>query len=399
MTHDPYRPLGPGAGARGGSLEAKKEILVTSADDDPDRWENLHDGKRTLRWAVNQEGPRVIRFKVDGPIRLKDKLVIERPDVTLDGSGRPRLVIEDAPVVVRKTHDVILRHLRVRVGSRIRADVEAGRREKPQDGIRVEGSRDVVVDHCSVAWTWDEGVSVDKSERVTVQNCLIAEPLDDVDRNDPDHAYGSRALGRDVLFARNVYAFFRRRAPQIASAENGDAPPTRAYAVNNLVAGFVEEPTRVVGREGRPVEAVVLGNVYRNPDVERAPAAILVERDSKKTPVRLRLEGNRVEVRRGCFESVTERSPWLTVKGDLDLNTNGDEVDDVRAGDPPSLPLGVGDLLEVQRIPDVLLGEGPEGAGATPWDRDEVDRSFVRRIQDVWSVRRLDTLLVSKSPG
>src|SRR5690349_5149807 len=61
------------AGGRGGRV-----IAVTNLADS---------GPGSLRAAVEAEGPRVVRFKVAGTIRLKSDLTIREDRITVDGRG------------------------------------------------------------------------------------------------------------------------------------------------------------------------------------------------------------------------------------------------------------------------------------------------------------------------
>src|SRR5690242_13751606 len=73
---------GFGATSRGGL--GGRELRVTSLEDDLD---DPQPG--TLRWAIGQPEPRIVRFDVAGNIRLKGPLTVEQPFVTLDGEGAP----------------------------------------------------------------------------------------------------------------------------------------------------------------------------------------------------------------------------------------------------------------------------------------------------------------------
>ena len=72
------------------------------------------------------------------------------------------------------THDVVLRYLRSRPG-----DISG----KEVDAISIAGSsRNVIADHCSATWSVDEALSPSGAiADVTVQWCLIAEGLDNVE--------------------------------------------------------------------------------------------------------------------------------------------------------------------------------------------------------------------------
>jgi hypothetical protein len=132
---------------------------------------NLNDaGPGSLREAVEAEGPRTIVFRVGGVIQLKDRLVIKNPYCTVAGQTAPGegIAIRGAAFGMGGTHDVIMRYIRLRVGD------ESG---KTWDGMGFAGSDHCIIDHCSIAWSIDEGVSSRGAKNITFQRSIIAEPL------------------------------------------------------------------------------------------------------------------------------------------------------------------------------------------------------------------------------
>lgn len=142
------------------------------------RVKNLNaDGLNTLKAAVDATGPRHVIFETSGTIVLNGDLKIRNPYISIWGETAPSpgITIRGGTLVVT-THNVIMRHLRVRPGAL----------DGNTDGITVipdNTVHNVIIDHCSVSWTTDEimgigskiGASLDK---VTISNCLCAEPLD-----------------------------------------------------------------------------------------------------------------------------------------------------------------------------------------------------------------------------
>jgi hypothetical protein len=175
------------------------------------------------------------------------------------------------------THDIVIRHLRVRPGDE--AALGKGRwRTNPRgpkssDAVSVKESTDVIVDHVSASWSTDETISVTHSRRVTVQHCLIAEPLANpalhIENGVPiSHAYGALVQGAEISYLKNYIACFKIRGPQLASPPEGKS--VRAAAINNLVAFYEGSGTRVKAAT-HPAEFVVLNNVYRHPLRAAAP--------------------------------------------------------------------------------------------------------------------------------
>jgi pectate lyase len=100
---------------------------------------NLNDkGPGSLRAACRKKGPRTVLFTVSGTIELKSTLTITEPYLTIAGQTAPGdgICIKNYAVVVEKTHDVILRYLRVRPGDPMKVE---------QDAISVMQSQNVIV--------------------------------------------------------------------------------------------------------------------------------------------------------------------------------------------------------------------------------------------------------------
>ncbi|HPG67532.1 MAG TPA: right-handed parallel beta-helix repeat-containing protein [Candidatus Hydrogenedentes bacterium] len=222
-------PVFPGAEGFGTNTRAGRGgqvICVTSLD---------ASGPGSLREAILTAGPRTIVFDVGGVIDLADVLVIAEPYVTIAGQTAPNpgITILGAGILVH-THDVLIQHLRVRVGDRENGPDPGGR-----DGISVVGRPDgtapiynVVVDHCSVSWAIDEGVSTwhPGVHDVTFRQCIIAENLSRSIH--PEHEHSKGLLIGDhskrIAVIGNFFAHNRRRNPFV----KGDVS---ALIVNNFI--------------------------------------------------------------------------------------------------------------------------------------------------------------------
>jgi hypothetical protein len=176
--------------------------------------ENLNDsGPGSLRWAVEQKGPRTIVFAVSGIIELKKRLDIENPYITIAGQTAPGDGICLKGETVRiATHDVIVRYIRVRLGDSTHGQGSL----QGKDAISISGGSDIILDHCSASWSMDEVISASTSKpnltRVTVQWCFITEAL-----NPDNHSFGSLIRGTggaQYSFHYNLYAHNRGRNPR-----------------------------------------------------------------------------------------------------------------------------------------------------------------------------------------
>lgn len=182
-------------GGRGGKI-----FVVTSLEDS---------GKGTFREACEAVGARTIVFNVSGIIRLKNRISMRAPYVTIAGQTAPGGGICIAGETLEiDTHDVIIRHMRFRRGA-----TDVTRRDDALGGNPIGN---IIVDHCSISWGLDENISLyrhqfqanDKSKleklpacNITIQNTISSEGLDTY-----NHAFGSTIGGLNSTFMRNLWA-------------------------------------------------------------------------------------------------------------------------------------------------------------------------------------------------
>lgn len=183
-------------GGRGGAV-----LFVTNLQDD---------GPGSLRAACQSKGPRTVLFRVSGIIELESTLKITEPFLTVAGQSAPGdgICLRGHGLVVADTHDVVLRHLRIRPGDTAKEETDA---------LSVYRSQNVILDHCSASWGTDETISItgEGTSEVTVQWCMISESLNRSVHSKGAHGYGSllRADGR-VSFHHNLYAHHSSRNPR-----------------------------------------------------------------------------------------------------------------------------------------------------------------------------------------
>lgn len=190
-------------GGRGG-----KVIAVTNLNDS---------GQGSLRAALETKGPRVVVFRVAGTLKVTDDLNINHPDITIAGQSAPGDGICIAGTLNINTHNVIIRHLRVRRG------VPTG--GQGDDNIGGNPDHHIIIDHCSTSWGMDENISLyrhmrpsadgstqikDAAEHVTVQWSISSEAL-----NARGHAFGGTWGGNPSTFHHNLFASNTARNPSI----------------------------------------------------------------------------------------------------------------------------------------------------------------------------------------
>lgn len=217
------------AGGRGGAV-----VRVT----------NLNPaGPGSLRAALERRGPRIVVFEVGGVIDMGLTTInIDEPFLTVAGQTAPSpgITIIRGGIDIR-THDVILRHIRIRSGG----SGQARRSGWEADGISTVGASNVIIDHCTVSWAVDEnlsasgprftGNSVEEWRRGTSHNItfsynILAEGLADASHPKGEHSKGSlihdNAAG--ILIYRNLYAHNYERSPLLKGG-------VHAAVVNNLI--------------------------------------------------------------------------------------------------------------------------------------------------------------------
>lgn len=189
-------------GGRGG-----KVFFVTNQGDVNSGNATTREG--SLRWCLNQTGPRTIVFRVAGTIWLTSPLSISKADVTIAGQSAPGdgVAIAGQPVTI-SADNVIIRFVRFRMGQE---------RVTSADGADVMGSRrykNIIIDHCSFSWSTDECVSLYEGENITLQWSIIAESLRLAKHSKGPHGYGGIWGGKNASFHHNLMAHNDSRTPR-----------------------------------------------------------------------------------------------------------------------------------------------------------------------------------------
>ena len=202
------------------------------------------EGPGSFREAAEAKGPRIIVFEVGGVIDLEGKtLTIREPFLTIAGQTAPSPGVTFIKGGVDiATHDVIVRHIRVRPG-------EAGfpkKSGKDFDSISTQGiSYNIIVDHCTLTWGTDENLSASgprfvgktpdewragTSRNITFSQNIIAESLRFSTHGKIEHSKGSLIHDNvtGVLIWGNLYAHNYERNPMFKGG-------VWAVMVNNLI--------------------------------------------------------------------------------------------------------------------------------------------------------------------
>lgn len=284
-----------GSDTQGGLVRDTRVLTVTSLDDE---------GPGSLRWALDQMGPRVVVFEVGGVIRLKSDLRIRRPEVTIAGQTAPDPGITITGGALRiRTHDVVVQHIAVRPGAADSAKLNDNR-----DGISINGqgsgaSYSVRVENVSVSWSADEAMSTwyATTRDVTIRNSIVAEALRKAGHSKGEHSMGllvgTRTTGIEVtgnLLASNVH-----RNPVLGAGSS--AFVANNYIINpglNAIHFYSHDGSKTVSRT--PTLATVVENVIvAGPSTSKRMSAVQIPSDmaTLSPDARLFIEGNMLKGR------------------------------------------------------------------------------------------------------
>lgn len=333
------------------------------------------DGPGSFAEAVNGKGPRIVVFEVGGVIDLGMKeLRISEPFLTIAGQTAPHpgvTIIKGGLTIA--THDVVIRHLRIRPG-----DGGLPKRSGDIDAITtVRGAHDVIVDHCSLTWATDENLSASStrfhgeneaewmanaSRRITYSNNIVAEGLANSIHAKGEHSKGSLIHDHvnDVLIVGNLYAHNYERSPLFKGGARGQVINNLIYNPGQRAIHYNLIAEEWLGHPYSKGQMVVRGNVMRA-GRSTEPLAFLMIGGSGDLD--LYAQDNRVVDRIGN-QSIQETGSYTTAP--VKLN---------RVKTAPALPFGVA-LLPSAQVQDAVI----ENVGATPWNRDLIDRRIVADV-------------------
>ncbi|MDD5348707.1 MAG: SUMF1/EgtB/PvdO family nonheme iron enzyme [Chthoniobacteraceae bacterium] len=244
--------------------EGGREIMVTSL---------AESGPGTLQEALEAKGPRIIKFAVGGEIWLNGVLKVTSPNVTIAGESAPAPGITLMGDRLRyRTHDVIMRNIRIRVGARL-----VGTNPDGRDALEMDGGDDgktpacnILIENCSISWAIDENVQVwgPNNHDIAIRNCIIAEGLRKSLHPKGAHSAGLLvSTGSNVVIQGNLLASNDFRNPVITSN-------SEALVVNNFIYNPGFAGVHFYGRDGKlaasTLQVDVIGNVVKaGPDTRK----------------------------------------------------------------------------------------------------------------------------------
>ena len=116
-------------------------------------------------------------FDVAGVIALNSRLVVSDKFVTIAGQTAPGRGILLRNKAFGMQSDGITRFMRLYLGGADDWNESKGGNPNTSDGMGMTGNDHSIMDHCSIAWTLDEGFSSRNAKTMTLQRTIISEAL------------------------------------------------------------------------------------------------------------------------------------------------------------------------------------------------------------------------------
>jgi hypothetical protein len=328
-------------------------------------------GPGSLLEAISAKGPRIVVFEVGGVIDFnRQEIKIAEPFLTIAGQTAPApgITLIRTGIDVT-THDVVIRHIRVRTGS---AGAEPRSGWEP-DAFSGQGARDVIVDHCSMTWGIDENLSASgprfagdtpaqwregTSHRITFSNNIIAEGLADSTHSKGEHSKGSliHDNARDILIVGNLYAHNYERNPLFKGGVQGVVVNNLIYNPGQRAVHYNLLPEEWRGKSYETGRLILVGNAMRG-----GPST------ADGLPLFMLGGSGDLELYEKDNIAVDWRGRTLDKVGRYTTSAAR-----IIALSKPALPEGVV-LIPAIDVQDSVL----RNAGARPWDRDPVDARIV----------------------
>lgn len=333
------------------------------------------DGPGSLLEALRTPGPRIVVFEVAGVIDLgRREIRIDQPYLTIAGQTAPSpgvTLIRGGLVIA--THDVVIRHMRIRPGEAEMAKLSG----VDFDAITtVAGARDVIIDSNSLTWATDENLSASgtrfigdtpeqwragTSHRITFSNNILAEGLAHSTHGKGEHSKGSLIHDNvtDILIVGNLYAHNYERSPLFKGGVRGQVINNLIYDPGQRAIHYNLIAEEWVGREYQTGLMSIRGNVMRaGPSTEELAFFMI----GGSGDLDLYLEDNIAVDRIG--RPIPQIGRYTTAP--IRLN---------QLRRAPELPFGVR-VLRAEQVQDAVI----LNAGARPWDRDDIDRRIVANV-------------------
>lgn len=317
--------------------------------------------------AIAQSGARIIVFEVGGVINMKGQSTkIRNPYITIAGQTAPGkgITVINGPLYV-ETHDVILQHIRIRLGA---AGHIIGSWEP--DAFSTNGAYNVIIDHCSFSWAVDENCSAsgprfeganpdewrkNTSHTVTISNNIIAEGLSLATHSKGEHSKGTliHDNATEIAILNNLYASNKDRNPVFKGGARGVVVNNYIYNPGSSAVSFNLVNSEWQGYVYQTGQISIVGNYLQyGPSTSSIAFFRLIN-----GPCQVFLSDNIAKNRSG--NDVAQYS------GDISKKVTVKPVWNNNIKVIPS--------LNVQK--NIV-----DNAGARPWDRDETDTRIINEM-------------------
>lgn len=341
-------------------------------------------GEGSLAAALAIAEPRVIEFKVAGTIDLGGKsLKVTHPQLTIAGETAPSpgITLTGGGLGIT-THDVIVRHLRIRPG--------AGDRKRKSgwevDGLATgAGAYDVIIDHCSITWSTDENLSAsgprfegqtpddwrnNTSHRITFHHCLIGEGLHDSTHSKGPHSKGSliHDNATQIALVGNLYISNDDRNPLFKGGARGTVVNNLIHNPGRRVMQYALNAGEWQGHDWQRGAMTIVGNVARKAASSSTQIAFL----ESKGPCDIFLSDNLY------YDAAGKPLPAIPQFRDDQqrLSTADPRKELLAATAPLHWPPNLKARPASETAAWVLAN-----AGARPWDRDPTDSRLIQEAK------------------
>ena len=331
-------------------------------------------GAGSLKACIDATGPRTCIFEVSGVINLTTELTVRNDKLTIAGQTAPSpgIMIRGAAMKIHAS-DVLVQHLRFRVG-----DATTGPSPANRDAFKIEGTTDhpvqnIVVDHCSFSWSIDEIASVwGPHDNISFTNNIFSEPLhdsihptDDGTGTEP-HGYGvllgSTDKGGRVTMTGNLFAHIVERNPLSRTRQ--------LVFVNNLIYDRVNMDVDLQSQDGRVTQNTVVGNQFiKGPNYSRTTRPIYVRTNGP----------NPVLVGSGVYLS-SNYAPDTGSSLSAIFGLSGKDYTPTLVA--TKLTAWNSGLKVLKTTDGTLYNSVLKNAGARPGDRDSVDKRIVNDVKN-----------------
>jgi pectate lyase len=355
-------------GGRGGRV-----IEVTNLEDS---------GPGSFRDAVTATGARIVVFRVAGTIETckgnSGPIWINNPYLTIAGQTAPgdgvtlklspTCASTNIPVLGINTHDVIVRHLRIRPGKPPAIGAEG-------DAINLPGNAyNIILDHLSLSWASDENFNVSRGGHdITMQWSILSEPLM---IGSIDYGYGALIADDpgftgtgNISMHHNLFAHTNYRNPNINIAGVADI-------VNNVIYNYKTGGVRVWDIYQEPARVNVIGNyAIAGPSTTVPLREITTQHSVGYEPISVYVKDN-IGPRRPTTNLPESTSVTCLNRVDLPVSYSDCPETTYLSATPFSTPL-ITTTDAATAYTQVLAS-----AGARPTGRDPVDARIVSNVQN-----------------